>query len=102
MILNPIFSRSGEGLNSDKKTEYKLRKVLHKKLKLQTYLKGGKIFGRVSKSPSITWAYTLIKDNFRWSKTSKKNFDLYIQWFELNEGLAIFNPFSTQRIKQID
>ena len=47
MFVNPVFSKSGKGLNSfKKKIKQKNRskiKVLQKKPKLQTCLKGGKI-----------------------------------------------------------
>ena len=46
------------------------RKLLPKKPKLQTCLKGGKFSGQ--KGRQITCVYTLIKDNFRWSKSSIK------------------------------
>ena len=50
----PVFSKSR--LNSilkklNSKTDQKCRNLLHKKPKLQNYLKGGKIAGRAPKSP---------------------------------------------------
>ena len=48
MTVNPVFSKSGKGLNStfkksNRKTQQKRRKVLHKIPKLQTCLRSGKI-----------------------------------------------------------
>ena len=48
MIVNPVSSKSGKGLNSilknqAEKNKHKRRKVLHKKPKLKTCLKGGRI-----------------------------------------------------------
>ena len=37
---------------SNRKTDQKCPKLLHKKPKLQTYLKGGKIAGRAPKKPA--------------------------------------------------
>ena len=60
--------------------------MLHRKLKLQTCLKGGKFSGRVSKSPPN-----------HLSKSSKQSFWLYSQWFEIIEKLGIFKPWSIRK-----
>ena len=80
MIVNLLFSKSGKGLNSIlKNPTEKLMKnvallVLHKKPKLQTCLKGGKIVEHVTKKPAKlnnSSIYTVINDNsFRWSESS--------------------------------
>ena len=56
VIVNPVFSKSDKELNSILKNQTeklikKCRKLLHKKLKLQIYLKGRKIAEHAPKSP---------------------------------------------------
>ena len=56
MIVNPVFSKSGKGLNP----------------------LAGKCQDARQKARQITRVYNLMNDNFRWSKSSKKYFDFYI------------------------
>ena len=61
MILNPLFSKSGKGLNSSLKHPIekpnKNSAKLHKKPKFQTCFKGKKSSGPASKALQITWVY---------------------------------------------
>ena len=78
MIVNPVFNKSGKGMNSilnnqPEKTNTGIVKccVCIQEPKLQTCLEGRKIYGRVhvgtvcQNARQISWLYTLINDNFR-------------------------------------
>ena len=73
MIVNPVFTKSGKGLNFILKRNKNVSNCCTRNPNFKLALKAEELQD-VWKSPPNTWVYTLINDNFRWSKSSKNSF----------------------------